>query len=562
MQDTPMTPYSTQAAAAATPRRYRPIATKVMVSTAVCLLAVLGVASVVIMTGTRRIMNQQSERDIHSSATMLATTVELFGEIGDMTSLNRYLEAVRKDSTFTDIYVVRTAATEKDFKARAGAASRDAMDRQVAATGIAADQRDDDNHTARYVVPSKATQACLQCHGSAKVGDVLGVTSITLSTAASDRAEQSLFLQMLGIGIIGFVAILLLIRVVISRIVTRPIRQTAAMLRDISEGEGDLTRRLPTDSRDEIADLAGYFNQFAGNLQALIQRIAGNAQTVTASAADLSAVSAQTAQSVQALSGKTTTVATTAEAASTSTRAVAAGMEQASANLSSVANATEEMSATIGEIAANSEKARSISADAGAQAASVSALMQQLGQAAQEIGQVTETITNISAQTNLLALNATIEAARAGAAGKGFAVVAHEINELAKQTAHATEDIKAKIAGVQHSTGSAITDIGKITAVIAEVGQIVTGIASAIEEQSIVTKDVAGNIAQASAGVHEANERVVRIADASTAMAQDLTSVNAATGEIRAGGEQVQASAAELSNLAEQLKGLVGQFKT
>ncbi len=73
-------------------------------------------------------------------------------------------------------------------------------------------------------------------------------------------------------------------------------------------------------------------------------------------------------------------------------------------------------------------------------------MMKDLGRAAQEIGQVTETITSISAQTNLLALNATIEAARAGAAGKGFAVVANEIKELAQQTAAATEDIKRKIA--------------------------------------------------------------------------------------------------------------------
>ena len=129
--------------------------------------------------------------------------------------------------------------------------------------------------------------------------------------------------------------------------------------------------------------------------------------------------------------------------------------------------------------------------------------LQQLGSAAQEIGQVTETITNISSQTNLLALNATIEAARAaGAAGKGFAVVANEIKELARQTAGATEDIKAKISGVQSSTGGAISDIGRIVNVIQEVGGLVANIAAAIEEQATVTRDVAGNIAQArSAGV-------------------------------------------------------------
>ena len=145
--------------------------------------------------------------------------------------------------------------------------------------------------------------------------------------------------------------------------------------------------------------------------------------------------------------------------------------------------------------------------------------MQKLGKAAQEIGQVTETITNISAQTNLLALNATIEAARAGTAGKGFAVVANEIKELARQTAEATEDIKARIAGIQNSTGTAITDIGQITAVIKEVGGIVSSIAAAIEEQATVTKDVAGNIAQASAGVRDANYAYPQTAEVSKAIA-------------------------------------------
>ena len=345
------------------------------------------------------------------------------------------------------------------------------------------------------------------------------------------------------------------------RAIVHPLRTCTAMLKDISEGEGDLTKRLDLVRKDEIGDLAQYFNQFIEKLQGIIGRVAGNSQTVAAAATELSAVSAQTAQSVQAMSAKITTVAAAAEESSSNTTSVAASMEQASTNLTSVASATEEMSATIGEIAANSEKARTISADAGAQAASVSALMQQLGQSAQDIGKVTETIAGISSQTNLLALNATIEAARAGAAGKGFAVVANEIKELARQTATATEDIKAKISGVQTSAGSAIADIEKITQVINEVSHIVSSIATAIEEQSTVTRDVAGNIAQASVGVKDSNERVAQTASVSRTMAQDIASVSTSAGEIRDGGEQVQASAMELSRLAEQLKELVGQFK-
>jgi methyl-accepting chemotaxis protein len=235
-------------------------------------------------------------------------------------------------------------------------------------------------------------------------------------------------------------------------------------------------------------------------------------------------------------------------------------MEEAVTNLTSVASATEEMSSTIAEIAPLSEKARSISLSASDQANAISTLMQQLGHAALEIGKVTETITDISSQTNLLALNATIEAARAGSAGKGFAVVANEIKELAKQTAAATEDIKAKIGSVQSSTNSAISDINSITSVISEVGDIVASIATAIEEQSAVTRDVAGNIAQATMGVQAANESVAQTASVSRSMAQDIAGIDLATTEIRSGGEQVEQSSIELSRLAEKLRALVGQF--
>ncbi len=380
-----------------------------------------------------------------------------------------------------------------------------------------------------------------------------------VASEARDHAADLDSISLVALVIGALVAVIL--GLVVSRSVTLPIQNAAAMLKDISEGEGDLTKRLVTPNNDEIGEMAKYFNNFVEKLQGIVGQMATNAYAVAASATQLSAVSEQTAGNVQILSNKTSTVAAAAEEASANTLSVAASMEEASINLSSVASATEEMSATIGEIASNSERARVISSEAGQQAASVSAMMQQLGLAAQEIGKVTETITDISSQTNLLALNATIEAARAGAAGKGFAVVANEIKDLARQTALATEDIKAKIAGVQGSSGSAISDIEKITGVIGEVGHLVSGIAAAIEEQAVVTKDVAGNIAQASAGVQEANERVGQTASVSKMIAEDVAGVSGAAAEIRSGGEQVQSSASSLSESAAQLNALVGQFK-
>jgi methyl-accepting chemotaxis protein len=313
--------------------------------------------------------------------------------------------------------------------------------------------------------------------------------------------------------------------------------------------------------QDELGELAVASKKMTENLRGLLGGIKGGVQTLAASATELSAVSKQTADGTSSMSDKANGVAVAAEEASANTLSIAAGMEQSSSSLSSVASATEEMSATVGDIAANTSRARAISEQATGQAQTITDQMQKLGQAAQEIGHVTETITNISAQTNLLALNATIEAARAGTAGKGFAVVANEIKELARQTAEATEDIKARIAGIQNSTGTAISDIGQITTVIKDVGTIVSSIAAAIEEQATVTKDVAGNIAQASDGVRQANERVSHTAEVSKSIAHDIAGVNSAVVDIRQGGEHVEASAIELSKLAEQLGAQVAQFR-
>ena len=365
-----------------------------------------------------------------------------------------------------------------------------------------------------------------------------------------------------GIGALVALGLAAFLGIMITRSIVSPIKECVAFTGLLAQG--DFSNDVTEASRqrgDQMGDLMRAFHVMVGNTRKLLRDVSGGVQTLASSATELSAVSTQTATGVKSVSDKTSTVAAAAEEASANTTSVAAGMEQAATNLSSVASATEEMSATIGEIAANSEKARVISDQASAQAQTISTLMQQLGQAAQDIGKVTETITDISSQTNLLALNATIEAARAGAAGKGFAVVANEIKELARQTATATEDIKAKISSVQASTGSAITDIERISGVIKEVGSIVSSIAAAIEEQATVTKDVAGNIAQASSGVKDSNERVAQTVTVSKSIAHDITEISAAVSDIRQGGEQVETSAAELSRLAERLKATVGQFK-
>jgi methyl-accepting chemotaxis protein len=362
------------------------------------------------------------------------------------------------------------------------------------------------------------------------------------------------------VAIAGMLAIVIL-ALMITRSIVRPIRGVVDSLAELAHGEGDLTVRLPAGGSDEVGDLARRFNEFMEKLHSMIRDIVKGVQTLSSSFTELSAISQQMSASAEQTSTKSSTVSSAAEEMSANMNSVTAAMEQSSTNTNMVSSAAEEMTATIGEIARNAEKARAISDEAVHQSKGAGHQMAELGNAAQAIGKVTETITEISEQTNLLALNATIEAARAGEAGKGFAVVANEIKELAKQTAEATLDIRQQIEGMQNATDTTVLSIEKIGQVITNINEIVATIATAVEEQSVSTKEIADNIAQVSSGIQEVNENVAQSSKVAADITGDIAEVNQAAGEIASSSSQVRLSADELSTLSEQLNALVGRFK-
>jgi methyl-accepting chemotaxis protein len=358
----------------------------------------------------------------------------------------------------------------------------------------------------------------------------------------------------------GIFAAIIALCLIIAFGIVRSLKEMIAGFQDIAEGEGDLTKRIEIDARDEIAELAGWFNTFLEKLQQMIRKIAANATQVDRSSTDLSEIATMMSGGAGETSSRAGNVTTAAEEMSTNLNGVAAAMEQSSTNASMVATAAEEMSATINEIAQNAEKARSVADQAVHTAGEASSQMDGLGQAAQGIGKVIETITEISEQVNLLALNATIEAARAGEAGKGFAVVANEIKELAKQTSTATFEIKEKIENIQASTDGTVGSIDEISQVIASINEIVGTIATSVEEQSAATREIANNISQASQGIQEVNENVSQSSAMAAQITADITVVDQSSGEIAISSEQVKVSADDLKRMAAELNGIVGSF--
>lgn len=342
-------------------------------------------------------------------------------------------------------------------------------------------------------------------------------------------------------------------------IITKPLSKGVELSRAMADG--DMTKTMDVDQKDEIGILAQSLNDMAKSLRNMITDINGGIDNVDNSSNQLASISDRLSSGAEDTANRSNQVATAAEEMSANQNTVAAAMEQASVNVNMVAAATEEMSATITEIAQNSNRAKEITTSAVDQSQKASEKVDELGKAADEINKVTEVITEISEQTNLLALNATIEAARAGEAGKGFAVVANEIKDLAKQTAEATLDIKNKIQDIQQATGVTVKEINQISAVIADVDQIVATIATAVEEQTATTSEIAENVSQASSGISEVNENVAQSSTVSEEIAADIAEVSNSAGEINSASSQVKDSAEGLSGIANNLKGMMKKFK-
>ncbi|WP_300578648.1 methyl-accepting chemotaxis protein [uncultured Nocardioides sp.] len=297
--------------------------------------------------------------------------------------------------------------------------------------------------------------------------------------------------------------------------------------------DGDFTRELTISGDDAVGQLAGGLSSLLGTLRESMSTIGQTADALGVAAEQLTILSQGMGDGASVTSDK-------AASASSSSSEV-------SASIQTVASAAEEMTASIREIAQNATEAASVATGAVGVASQAQDTVASLGESSAEIGQVIKVITSIAQQTNLLALNATIEAARAGDAGKGFAVVANEVKELAKETAKATEDIGRKIEAIQGDTSGAVSAISEISEVIGRINDIQTTIASAVEEQTATTNEIARSVTEAAGGAN--------------GIADDISQVASAADDTRQGAQNTLQSATELSTMAAELKAQVGRFR-
>jgi methyl-accepting chemotaxis protein/iron only hydrogenase large subunit-like protein len=265
---------------------------------------------------------------------------------------------------------------------------------------------------------------------------------------------------------------------------------------------------------------------------------------------------------VNSIAGRTGKIADNSSNASVAAQQVSSNMglvslsvTDAQGAMSSIRKAIEGLTTTILDISANAEKTRDITTEAVGNVQQIESKVDQLGIASKSISTVIDTIIEIAEQTKLLALNATIEAARAGEAGKGFAVVASEVKDLARQTNEATFDIKKKIENIAQSTEGTISGIKGIGAVINNICEFVNTIATAVEEQSITTKDISDNVSRTAQSVDTIVSNVSGAAEGTRQIAENISEVNQQISGIAESVDVLDADSKKLHGLTSSSAG-------
>jgi methyl-accepting chemotaxis protein len=355
------------------------------------------------------------------------------------------------------------------------------------------------------------------------------IDQMNLDVDAEVAQAMQIFQVTLGVGVILLITMAVLFGGTLSRMIATPIRKMTDAMGKLAAGNLDI-ETLDMKRADEVGAMAKSLEVFRENarerarmaeqekLEAQRQVERGQRMGTLTKGFDakiqdvLHAVNA----ALDDVRSASETLTSHAQRANRDAQDVAEQAQESSTNIETVASATAQLSASISEISSQIARVTEITQEAVGETERTNARVEKLNDAAHSVGEVVNLISDIADQTNLLALNATIESARAGEAGKGFAVVAGEVKNLASQTVKATEQITAKIAEMQSETGAAAEAVRGFADTINKIDELMSVVASAVEEQGAATEEISRSVEGAANGNVAITNAVKSVATATT----------------------------------------------
>ena len=355
---------------------------------------------------------------------------------------------------------------------------------------------------------------------------------VAMNKTSINRAIYGIVLEMFALGI-GMVVLGFFASLFLGRAIVDPLVEIQQKMRDISEGEGDLTARLEVKGEDEIAQLSTHFNRFVANIQAIVQEVITISSNIASGSTQMTAGATEMASTADS-------IAQTAEAQKFS-------VSQTNEKVSTIATSSQSIFTDVTKALAVFDQTQRAAMKGGASAEAAVSGMEVIRHNSIQIGRILTVITDIANQTNLLSLNAAIEAAKAGEHGRGFAVVAEEVRKLAERSAQAVKEISTLI----ETSGKSIEDG---TAMVGTVGDVLKGIREAITASAERLKAIGGQ----SQAQSQDSTTVVSFMDGLSGIAEQNAS---ATEEMAATIRETIRTVSDLSAAAERLNALVSRFK-